>query len=51
MGAEINAGLIAIYKEGRAFQVIALDATGTPRPDWAAAVLKRPITDSASALS
>ena len=46
MGGEVNAGLIAIYKEGRAFQVIALDVTGAPRPDWAAAILKRPISVS-----
>jgi hypothetical protein len=44
MGTEADAGLIAIYKEGRAFQVIAIDVSGTPRPEWAAAVLKRPIT-------
>jgi len=44
MGQEADAGLIAIYKEGRAFQVIAIDVSGTPRPEWAAAVLKRPIT-------
>jgi ATP-dependent helicase HepA len=43
MGKEVDAGLIAIYKEGRAFEVIALDVTGTPRPDWAEAVLRRPI--------
>jgi ATP-dependent helicase HepA len=43
MGKQIDAGLIAIYKEGRAFEVIALDVAGRPRPDWAAAVLRRPI--------
>jgi ATP-dependent helicase HepA len=42
-GAEVNAGLIAIYKEGPAFEVIAIDLDGTPRADWAAAVLARPI--------
>jgi ATP-dependent helicase HepA len=44
MGTEPDAGLIAIYKEGRAFEVIAIDVSGNARPDWAAAVLKRPIT-------
>lgn len=43
LGNESNAGLIAIYKEGHAFEVIALDASGSPRPDWAAAVVRRPI--------
>lgn len=36
-------GLVAIYKEGRAFEVVAIDATGNARPDWAAAVLRRPV--------
>ena len=43
MGAERGAGLVAIYKEGRAFEVVAIDATGNARPDWAAAVCRRPV--------
>ena len=43
MGNEVDAGLIAIYKEGRAFEVIAIDVAGNPRPAWAEAVLRRPI--------
>jgi ATP-dependent helicase HepA len=43
MGTEVDAGLIAIYKEGRAFEVIAIDVAGNARPEWAAAVLRRPI--------
>ncbi|MDO8681655.1 MAG: helicase-related protein [Acidobacteriota bacterium] len=43
MGNEIDAGLIAIYKDGPAFEVIAIDVGGNARPDWAAAVLRRPI--------
>ena len=43
MGKEIDAGLVAIYKDGPAFEVIAIDVAGNPRPDWAAAVLQRPI--------
>jgi ATP-dependent helicase HepA len=43
MGHEADAGLIAIYKEGRAFEVIAIDVAGHARPEWAAAVLRRPI--------
>lgn len=43
IGTERGAGLVAIYKEGRAFEVIAIDADGNARPDWAAAVCQRPI--------
>jgi ATP-dependent helicase HepA len=43
MGTESGAGLVAIYKEGRAFEVVAIDASGRPRPEWAAAVLRRPV--------
>jgi ATP-dependent helicase HepA len=43
MGTESDAGLVAIYKEGRAFEVVAIDVAGVARPDWAAAILRRPI--------
>ena len=43
MGQEVSAGLVAIYKEGHAFEVVAIDVAGNARPDWAAAVLRRPI--------
>jgi ATP-dependent helicase HepA len=43
MGTEATAGIVAIYKEGHAFEVIAIDVAGQARPDWAAAILKRPI--------
>ena len=43
MGTAHDAGLIAIYKDGPAFEVIAIDVAGHPRRDWAAAVLRRPI--------
>lgn len=43
MGQEADAGLIAIYKDGGAFEVVAIDVAGTSRPEWAAAVLQRPI--------
>jgi len=36
-------GLVAIYKDGPAFEVIAFDAAGQPRPDWAAALRQRPV--------
>jgi ATP-dependent helicase HepA len=38
-------GLVAIYKEGPGFEVVALDASGRLRPDWAAALrTARPLT-------
>jgi ATP-dependent helicase HepA len=43
MGTEATAGIIAVYKEGHAFEVIAIDVAGVARPDWAAAILRRPI--------
>ncbi len=43
LGDEINSGLLAIYKEGHAFEVVAIDAAGNSRSDWAAAILRRPI--------
>jgi len=43
IGTESGAGLVAIYREGRAFEVVAIDAAGNARPDWAAAVCQRPI--------
>ena len=36
-------GLIAIYKEGRGFDIVALDSTGRQRPDWVAALRRRPL--------
>src|SRR5688572_7157594 len=41
-GREPGEGLAAIYKDGPDFEVIALDARGRPRPDWAAALRERP---------
>jgi ATP-dependent helicase HepA len=43
IGAERGEGLVALYKDGPAFEVVALDATGQPRPDWAAAFRQRPL--------
>ena len=36
-------GLVAVYKDGPAFEVVALDATGLTRPEWAAAIRRRPL--------
>ena len=43
IGQEGGEGLVAIYKDGPAFEVVAIDATGQARMDWAAAVCQRPI--------
>ncbi|NOT25537.1 MAG: DEAD/DEAH box helicase family protein [Acidobacteria bacterium] len=43
IGAERGEGLVAIYKDGPAFEVVALDATGTRRPDWSTALTRRPL--------
>jgi len=37
IGQERDEGLIAVYKDGPAFEVVAFDASGRARPDWAAA--------------
>jgi ATP-dependent helicase HepA len=36
-------GLIAVYKEGRGFDIVALDSTARERPDWVAALRRRPL--------
>jgi ATP-dependent helicase HepA len=43
IGAEKGLGLLALYKEGPAFDAVAVDAAGQPRPDWAAALRRRPL--------
>lgn len=42
-GKTLDAGVIAIYKDGPAFEIIAIDLAGNARPDWAEAFFKRPI--------
>ena len=42
-GAERGEGLVAIYKDGPTFEVVALDSAGRPRDDWAAAVRQGPL--------
>ena len=36
-------GLVAVYKEGPEFEVVAFDADGQARPDWADAFRRRPL--------
>jgi ATP-dependent helicase HepA len=41
-GREPGEGLAAVYKNGADFDVVAFDANGRERPDWAAALRDRP---------
>jgi ATP-dependent helicase HepA len=43
IGHERSEGLIAVYKDGAAFEVVAFDSGGRARPDWAAAMSTRPL--------
>jgi hypothetical protein len=43
LGSEKGLGLLALYKDGPAFEAVALDARGHPRPDWATALARRPL--------
>ena len=42
VGRERGQGLVALYKDGPGFEVVARDSTGRDRPDWAAAFRQRP---------
>ena len=37
IGRQEGEGLVAIYKDGPAFEVVAFDSAGRSRPEWAAA--------------
>ena len=37
-------GLAVVYKEGPAFEVVAVDDEGSSRPDWAALLRRGPIS-------
>ena len=41
--AQTGQGLVAIYKDGPRFDVVALDSDGASRPDWEAALRRRPL--------
>ncbi len=43
MGSDPGEGLVAVYKDGPGFEVVAIDATGLARHDWAAAFRQRPL--------
>jgi ATP-dependent helicase HepA len=42
-GRETGLGLLALYKEGPVFEVVAVDADGKERPEWASVLLRRPL--------
>jgi ATP-dependent helicase HepA len=42
-GRDRGKGLVAIYKDGPGFDVVARDASGRDRPDWAAVFRQRPV--------
>jgi len=43
IGDDRGLGLLAIYKDGPGFEVVARDHSGRSRPDWAAAFQQRPL--------
>jgi ATP-dependent helicase HepA len=43
IAGERGEGLVAIYKDGPEFEVVAFDSTGQARRDWAAALRQRPL--------
>ncbi len=43
IGPERSEGLMAVYKDGPIFEVVAIDSTGRARPDWMAALRQRPL--------
>ena len=43
IGPERGEGLMAVYKDGPVFEVVAIDSTGRARPDWMAAFRQRPL--------
>ena len=43
IGEERGEGLVAVYKDGPVFEVVAIDSAGQTRPDWAAAFRQRPL--------
>ena len=43
IGLDRGEGLLAVYKDGPAFEVVVIDAAGRARPDWAAALRDGPL--------
>jgi ATP-dependent helicase HepA len=43
IGADAGRGLLALYKDGPSFEAVAVDEAGRLRPEWAAALRRRPL--------
>ncbi|HLG55388.1 MAG TPA: helicase-related protein [Vicinamibacterales bacterium] len=43
IGQEPGEGLVAVYKDGPVFEIVAIDSDGVNRSDWAAALHQRPL--------
>ena len=43
IGGARGEGLVAVYKDGPGFEILAIDATGQTRTDWASAIRQRPL--------
>lgn len=43
IGRERGEGLVAVYKDGPRFDIVAFDSHGKTRPDWATALRRRPL--------
>jgi ATP-dependent helicase HepA len=43
IGGAHGEGLVALYKDGAGFDVVAIDSTGRRRPEWATAIRERPL--------
>jgi ATP-dependent helicase HepA len=43
LGGATGFGLLALYKDGPVFDAVVIDAEGQARPDWAAALVRRPL--------
>jgi ATP-dependent helicase HepA len=43
LGTRKGLALLALYKDGPAFEAVVVDATGRLRPDWAEALSRRPL--------
>ena len=41
-GGESGEGVVAIYKDGPQFEIVAIDTSGRLRPAWMAALYERP---------
>jgi hypothetical protein len=43
LGEKKGLALLALYKDGPAFEAVVVDATGRLRPDWAGTLTRRPL--------